>query len=152
MDKFDYADEKGQEKVIEQLNKIFSNCTVEYEQHFDDKNGIDIYFTVTTPKGKEYKYAAECKDRVYEHTFTDKWILEKKKYEDLIEASEQGYKPLYINTYTDDWMNVWDVSKCTVSTTNDWILPSTTVINKGYKTKKTLLLDEKEAVFSKPFV
>ena len=53
----------GQSKVIDQLEKIFSACTLNFEQHATDFETVDIYMTATTVNGNEYYYCFEEKDR-----------------------------------------------------------------------------------------
>ena len=110
---FHNADKAGQAKVIPTLKNIFSAFTLTIDAHTDDYGGIDLYFTATTTNGHQYIYCAECKDRVMPHyTFGEEgYILEQHKKKKLEKASEQGYKPLYINTFTDNKMIVWDLSK-----------------------------------------
>ena len=124
MDKFTVADQYGQEKVLNILPQIFSGCSIVYEQHIEDKGRVDIELTATTSSGNSYKYAIECKDRTYKSTDYDTWMLEWMKYNDLMKYQEMGYKPIYINTFSDNKYLVWNVNK-------------TPIIRKTYTTNKT---------------
>jgi hypothetical protein len=128
MDKFSAADQQGQEKVVKVLPQIFSKCDIVYTQHIEDKGRVDIELTATTSSGKSYLYAIECKDRTYKSDDYDTWMLEWHKYNDLMKYEENGYKPIYINTFSDNKYLVWDVSK-------------TPIIRKSYTTNKTTVED-----------
>ena len=65
--KYNEADKRGQQKVIPQLQRIFSGCTLTIEPHYLDCSPIDIYVTSITPTTKVITYAIECKDREYRH-------------------------------------------------------------------------------------
>lgn len=148
MDEIFYkTDEYGQSKVIPQLKSIFSACTLTFDQHYDDSCVVDIFFTATTSSGIEYKYAAECKDRWYKHSFSDDWYIEQKKFNNLMKVREDGYKPLYINTYEDDWINIWDITKCTV-TEEHKTLKKSTVVDRGKINRTIYCLNTKDAVYS----
>lgn len=146
MNLFQSTDEYGQSKVVKQLQQIFSACTLTIDQHYDDNNVVDIFFTATTSNGTQYKYAAECKDRYYNHTYSDDWFIEVKKFNNLLKASENGYKPLYINTYKDNWINIWDISKCEVVAENRY-LKKTTVTNNGKVNKAIYKLNSADVVY-----
>ena len=153
MDKFQTYDKAGQIKVVEQLQKIFSAHTLNIEQHFEDKCSIDIYVTATTKTGKERYYAIEAKDRDYTHSSYDVWFLEQHKYTTLM--SEAGkYSPLYINTFKDNWMVVWDLSKIDWSNveTSTRTLSKTTVIDKGKQQKMVYMLPVNQAVYNDRFI
>lgn len=113
MDKFAEADNYGQCKVIPTIKGIFSACTLTIDQHFDDKNSIDIYITATTKNQKEIYYAIECKDRKMSHTkyAEDGYIIEDHKVKELLKASEKGYRPIYLNSFSDDYIVVWNLDK-----------------------------------------
>lgn len=128
MDKFSAADQSGQEKVLKVLPQIFEKCNIVYTQHIEDKGRVDIELTATTSSGKEVKYAIECKDRTYKSDDYDTWMLEWQKYLDLMKYEENGYRPIYINTFSDNKYLVWDVSK-------------TPIIRKSYTTNKTTVED-----------
>ena len=63
MDIFDSTDMHGQSRILPTIKALFSGCTLQIEQHYEDKGGVDIYITATTKSGKEVWYAIECKDR-----------------------------------------------------------------------------------------
>lgn len=107
------ADEKGQEKVLHAIKEIFKGyfINITIDTHFDDYGAIDIYMTGTTKNNNAITYAMECKDRKVAHTYYPDYILEKDKKRKLLDASKKGYKPIYINTFTDDYMIVWDLNR-----------------------------------------
>ena len=113
MDKFQIADQYGQSKVIDQLNKIFVNHTLQFDQHYVDKSTVDIDMYVTTPLGNTYTYNLEAKDRTYSHTaFSGEWMIEAHKYNELI---AKGDKSFYVNTFGDNWIVFWDLSKIDIN-------------------------------------
>ena len=56
MDKFQIFDKNGQQKVVNQLQRIFTNHKLDVNQHYVDKSTVDIDMVVTTPLGHKYKY------------------------------------------------------------------------------------------------
>jgi hypothetical protein len=47
----------------------------------------------------------------------DGYIIEDHKVKELLKASEKGYKPIYLNSFSDDYIVVWnlnniDFTKC----------------------------------------
>lgn len=149
MDIYEYADEKGQSKVLPILNDIFSGCTVTVEQHYADKSPIDLYVTVTNELS-ENKYAIECKDRQYNSTAFNEWMIEPRKYQRLLEAKEQGYIPLYFNTFSDNQYKVWDISKSYFKV-DKFNCPISTVEDKGRKIQVRYLLNNNDAIYSGKF-
>lgn len=141
MNKFFEADVKGQNKVLPVLRNMFSGFNTKVEPHFDDYTAIDIYMSAST-SSTLYKYAIECKDRDMSHDKYDSYILEDSKREKLLEAFKEGYKPIYINTFTDDYMVVWDLSKIDFNDCAELkaLLPATTVEYGAKKNKKNKLL------------
>lgn len=143
------ADYRGQQKVIPTLEKIFEPyfTTISIDPHFDDYSSIDIYMYGTKQDNTSIKYAIECKDRNMEHTAyaEEGYILEDHKKNKLMEARDMGYRPIYINTFTDDYMVVWnldkiDFSECGTTGEKKW---SQTTVYKGidptYKKNKITL-------------
>lgn len=113
MDIFNEADMHGQSRILPTIKALFSGCTLNIDQHFDDKNPIDIYITATTKSRKEVYYAIECKDRKMSYTKykDDGYIIEDKKIKELMKAANKGYRPIYINSFNDDYVICWDLSK-----------------------------------------
>ena len=99
MDLFNDADKYGQSRILPTIKALFSGCTLQIEQHFDDTNPIDIYLTATTKSGKEVLYSIECKDRKMTHT------------KSLLKAHKMGYRPIYLNSFNDNYIICWDLSK-----------------------------------------
>lgn len=150
MDKFSKIDKDGQGKVIGILKNIFSNCTLDIEQHIEDKGRVDIIMTSTTPKGNEYKYAIECKDRYCSSTQYNDWMIEVDKYNTLKEYSEQGYKPIYFNTFSDNTFMVWNLDKAEINEGYQ-ITPKTTVEDNGYINRLRYYLPSSECSCSGTF-
>ena len=113
MTEFNDADKYGQDKVMNTITTLLSGCTLQIEQHFNDTNPIDIYITATTKSGKEVWYAIECKDRKMNHTKYqyDGYIIEDKKIKSLLKAHKMGYRPIYLNSFNDNYIICWDLSK-----------------------------------------
>ena len=113
MDLFNEADKYGQDKVMNTITTLLSGCTLQIEQHFNDTNPIDIYITATTKSGKEVWYAIECKDRKMSHTKYqyDGYIIEDHKMKELMKAANKGYRPIYLNSFSDNYIICWDLSK-----------------------------------------
>ena len=147
MDKYSVADQQGQDKVLAILPQIFSACSIVYKQHIEDKGRVDIELTATTSSNRTYRYAIECKDRAYKSDDYETWMMETQKYNDLMEYSAKGYKPIYINTFSDNKYLVWDVSKTPIIrktyTTN-----RTTVENNGKVTKVRYMLPTSGCCYS----
>lgn len=149
------ADKRGQAKVIPVLQQIFSGCTLTIEPHYEDGSPIDIYMTAVTLSNKVITYAMECKDREYKHNtkffLEEGYILEKKKEQRLKDASAKGYKPIYINTFADDVIIVWnlnkiDFSQCGETGNKQW--HKATVIHQDgdlyEENKKTVRYEQKQ--------
>lgn len=151
MNVFQEVDQYGQELVISQLEKIFSGQTLTFDQHIDDKGAVDIFFTATTTNGNQYTYAVECKDRHYSHNYSDEWFIEVHKYEDLMSTTERGDRPLYINTYKDKWINVWDLSKVTLKE-EERELSKASVVDRGKSKRKVYTLQTSQCVYSHKFI
>lgn len=114
MNLFNEADCYGQTKIMPTLRAMFSGATsLQVEQHFNDTNSIDIYVTATTKNNKEVWYAIECKDRKMTHTkYKDEgYIIEDWKVKELLKAHKDGYKPIYLNSFSDNYIICWDLSK-----------------------------------------
>lgn len=150
MDNFSKKDKQGQVKVVNQLDKLFSGHTHTFSLHYIDKARIDIEMDLTASTTNNiYHYNIECKDREYNHQAFDKWMIEEHKINELI--NKKGY---YANTYTDDWLMVWDISKLDISTLPSEIkeLNKTTVVNTGKNKRKVYYLPTELAVYSSKFV
>lgn len=153
MNKFQIKDKKGQNKAIEQLVKILSGATLNIEQHYIDKATVDIMITATTKNCERY-YAIEAKDREYNSSKYNDWFLELHKKNELLKKYGYGYTPLYLNTFPDNKIIIWDLSKI------DWdkikiekkYLPVTTVENRGNVLKDVYLLPQDIAVYNKDFI
>ena len=110
---FNDADKYGQDKVMNTITTLLSGCTLQIEQHFNDTNPIDIYITATTKSRKEVYYAIECKDRKMPHTkYQDSgYIIEDHKMKELMKAANKGYRPLYLNSFNDGYVIIWNLNK-----------------------------------------
>lgn len=114
LDKFQIKDYEGQLKASSILEDIFGNyedVTIEY--HILDRGRVDI-FVVVNHKNTIHKYAIECKDRLFTSTTFDTCMLNPDKWGWLIAYKKLGYRPLFLNTFTDNKYFIWDVS------TYDW--------------------------------
>lgn len=147
MSKFNDYDRKGQQKVMNILPNLFSGCTLNFEQHIDDNGKVDIFMSATT-QTRMYKYAIEAKDRWYTHNYFDTWVLEEDKYKELMKHYQNGYKPIYFNTFSDGKYLVWDLSKTDCTNTGNLTTPKTTVEDRGKVTRKRIFLPVSGATYS----
>ena len=147
MDKYAKTDAIGQGKVMPKLKELFSGFTTTFEQHYEDKGTVDIFFTAST-QNESVRYAVECKDRYYKHTDFDEWMIEKKKYKTLQLAKDEGYRPIYVNTYTDNWIDIWNLDKCSITVVDEWELPKKTLDNAGNIKKSIYLLKSSDTAYS----
>lgn len=148
MDVFNKADFEGQSKVIPTLKNLFSGCTLNIEQHYNTKNPVDIYITATTKNNTEHYYAIECKHRNFAHTKFEKYgyIIEHHKVKELMKESQRGYKPIYLNSFNDGYMLIWnleeiDFNEC--GETGELTFKKTTVLKdetRTYKLNKITLM------------
>ena len=154
MDLFDKADYEGQDKVIPTLEAIFSGCTdLNIVQHYDDKCGVDLHMTATTENTEAY-YAIECKDRKMEHTryADDGYIIEDKKIRSLMAEHKKGYKPIFLNSFSDGHIVIWDLSKidfdeCGCTGERTFFRTEVTRGNSGIEVKNKITLKNSQAVW-----
>lgn len=153
MDKFQITDKNGQQKVVNQLTKIFTNHKIDVNQHYIDRSTVDIDMVVTTPLGNTYTYYIEAKDRTYSHNaFNGEWVLEEHKYNELMKREGKVY---YANTFSDDYIAFWDVKNIDISKLRkeQKLLPRTTLEPQKGKIEKTVYyLPIDKAVYAKPFI
>ena len=153
MDIFDYADKKGQSRILPTIKALFSGCTLQIEQHYDDKNPIDIYITATTKNNKEVWYAIELKDRKMPHTKYqyDGYIIEDHKIKELMNAANKGYRPLYLNSFNDDYVIIWnlnniDLNECGETGEIEFFKTEVTRGQSGKEKKNKTTLKNSQAV------
>jgi hypothetical protein len=150
-DLFTKKDQEGQEKLVNQLQLILSACTdLTIEQHYIDKCTVDVFVTATT-KSSAACYAFEAKDRTYSHNRFDEIILEIPKYESLMERCVT-HKPMYVHTFSDDWLIIWDLSKLKNLKKECRYLPKTTVEDRGKEWRWVYLLPIDQCVYSNSFI
>lgn len=113
MDNFQKVDKYGQQKVVNQLHKIFNGYNLNITQHYLDKSTVDINMYVTTPTGNKLLYNMEAKDRTYTHNQFGEWFIEDDKYRELMARNGKAY---YVNTFRDNWLTIWDLTKIDIST------------------------------------
>lgn len=154
MDMFNDADKYGQSRILPTIKALFSGCTLQIEQHFDDKNPIDIYITATTKSGKEVYYAIESKDRKMSHTKYqyDGYIIEDKKIKELMKAANKGYRPLYLNSFNDDYVIIWnlnniDFGECGETGEIEFFKTEVTRGQSGKEKKNKTTLKNSQAVY-----
>lgn len=148
MNKYNKADQQGQEIVVNILKEIFSACTLTLDQHYEDTSPIDIYMTATTKSGISRTYAIECKDREYTHNCFNDSVIEIRKYNDLIESQKNGYKAIYFNTFSDGAYLVWDINKCKPIKREMTSNKSTVEPWKGKRTSLRYFLKNSEFIYS----
>lgn len=153
MDDFQLTDKQGQQKVVDQLTKIFKGNSLNFQQHYIDKSTVDIDMYVTTPLGNTYVYNLEAKDRTYSHTaFGGEWMIEEHKLKELL---DKDGKPFYVNTFSDNWIVFWDLSKIDInSIRKEWKnLPKCTVDpSRGYSVRPVYYLPINQASYSSTFI
>lgn len=148
MDKFSEVDKRGQDKVIPIIDNVFKKCKdVKIEQHFADKGRVDLFVTATTHNDITKTYAIECKDRWFPSDKYQECMLNPDKWGWLMAYKKLGYKPLFINTFSDNRYIIWDVSM------KDWDVgvfnvPVTTVENNGRTQEPRFLLPIEDSIFS----
>lgn len=153
MNKYINADKKGQAILVEQLEKIFYGYTVNIDQHYIDKATVDLDMVVTSTDGNTYEYNIETKDRQYSHTsFGGEWLIEEHKVNEL---KNKNGKALYANTYADNWLCIWDLSKLDLNTLRSeikWLPKSTVDLHRGKTWKRVYYLPIGKAVYSSSFI
>lgn len=153
MNQYAKADKKGQTILVDQLEKIFDGYTVNIDQHYIDKSTVDIDMYVTSSDGNTYEYSIETKDRQYDHTsFGGEWLIEEHKINEL--KNKKG-KPLYANTFKDNWLCLWDLNKLDLNELRSeyrWLPKSTVEVQKGKSWKKVYYLPIDKAVYSSSFI
>lgn len=146
MTEFQKADNYGRDKVITTLVTVLTPYLDNIEVTYTGiKDKEDIFIIGNNKKTNNIiKYCIECKDRKFEHTKYDNdemkdeergYIIEQHKKEYLITQSQYGMIPLYVNSFSDDYVVVWNLNKV------DWDNCSTTG-NKTFK-EKTVVDSEK---------
>lgn len=139
---FTQADKAGRDKVINHINSKYPNrYKMEAKVGKYDRTDIDV---TGYTKNNEVWYTWECKDRDYPHTaFTGQWVIEDDKIVALRKSSNR--KGYYVNTFTDGYIAIWDISSMTEEEINslpvkesDW--KKTTVIDTGREKKVKKLL------------
>lgn len=144
--KFQTTDEKGQAIALGHLKQVMKNCTLTIDQHIDDYNPIDIYITAVTPSNKTELYAFECKHRqkyTYDYVMKNGAMLELDKKANIYRAIKDGYKGVYMMTFSDGYM-IWvlnnikdDIDALPLTYVK---CPKTTVVDSGTKNKACLIL------------
>lgn len=115
LDKFQKKDYIGQLKAAPVLEELFKKCIdVTLEHHITDRGRVDIFVAAQTHQGVTTKYAIECKDRDFTSDTFDTCMLNPDKWGWLMAYKKMGFKPLFLNTFTDNKYMIWDVS------TSDW--------------------------------
>ena len=152
------ADKRGQYKVLsticETLYKSNSVKVLTFNLNYDNYSPIDIYIRVLTESDNMYSYAIECKDRNCKHTdFAEEgFLITTQKLMKLLEAAAEGYKPLYLNSFTDGYFVIWDLSKIKITDlgiTRKKAFPKTTINNESHKVveEQRLTLKLKDCVY-----
>lgn len=103
---FNEYDKYGRSKVIRWINETYpERYKLDPKQGEYDRTDIDA---TGYTKSSEVWYKIECKDRWYPHTdFGGEWVIEDKKIKELRDGFRKG---VYINTFSDDYIVVWDIS------------------------------------------
>ena len=158
MTEFQKADNYGRDKVINTLVKLLTPYLNNIEIIYTGIKDKEDIFIIGNNKKKNniIKYCIECKDRKFEHTKYDNdemedeergYIIEQHKKEYLISQSQLGYIPLYVNSFSDNYMVVWNLKKINwdeCSTTGDKTFKEKTVVDseKYVDNKQTLKLEQ----------
>lgn len=138
---FAQADKAGRDKVINHINNKYPNRYKMDPRFESDRTDIDV---TGYTKNNEVWYTWECKDRNYPHTaFTGQWVIEDDKIVALREKKER--KGYYVNTFTDGYIAIWDISSMTDEEierlpVKDSTWKKTTVIDTGKEKKVKKLL------------
>ena len=158
MTEFQKADNYGRDKVITTLVTVLTPYLDNIEVTYTGiKDKEDIFIIGNNKKTNNIiKYCIECKDRKFEHTKYDNdemkdeergYIIEQHKKEYLITQSQYGMIPLYVNSFSDDYVVVWNLNKVdwdNCSTTGDKTFKEKTVVDseKYVDNKQTLKLEQ----------
>lgn len=152
MDIYIETDKNGQDKVVNQLSKIFDGKELKFTQHYQDKQTVDINMTVKCPNGNVYVYNLEAKDRTYPHYHFSSWVIEEAKWDEL---SKRDGKAYYVNTFPDGWITFWDLSKINKEELKHEMrkLPANTLKpQKGWVEKSVYYLPMSLACYSSSFI
>ena len=158
MTEFQKADNYGRDKVITTLVTVLTPYLDNIEVTYTGiKDKEDIFIIGNNKKTNNIiKYCIECKDRKFEHTKYDNdemkdeergYIIEQHKKEYLITQSQYGMIPLYVNSFSDDYVVVWNLNKVdwdNCSTTGEKTFKEKTVVDseKYIDNKQTLKLEQ----------
>lgn len=158
MTEFQKADNYGRDKVITTLVTVLTPYLDNIEVTYTGiKDKEDIFIIGNNKKTNNIiKYCIECKDRKFEHTKYDNdemkdeergYIIEQHKKEYLITQSQYGMIPLYVNSFSDDYVVVWNLNKVdwsNCSTTGEKTFKEKTVVDseKYVDNKQTLKLEQ----------
>lgn len=153
MCEFENAEIKGQHKLVNQLYKIFSGCTLTIDQHTNDCETVDIYVTATTKSNNSYLYVFETKDRNFDHNKYGDCMLDVQKLEQIKKRGYK-YKPMYVHTFTDDWLSIWDISKIDFSKYQPKSIPrgKYTVIKSDKIVRDSYFIPRSECVYDNSFI
>lgn len=137
-------------------NHWFSACTVVYDEENDmnDYAPVDIVFTAYTDT-QSAKYAIEIKERKgYEHTYTNDWMIEQKKYNTLKQYQNYGYRVTYLNIFKDGYYAMWDIDTITSAHTSTTmsIKPHTQSSYNEIPVKQERLMIDINKAFKKGYI
>lgn len=115
MNEFSKADKYGRDKVKDRLLSLFSDYLSNVDLYYceDDTSRSDIFVSGWSNNDKLITYCIECKDRKFEHKKYEEegYIIEQPKKEYLITQSQYGMIPLYVNSFSDNYMVIWNLNK-----------------------------------------
>lgn len=121
---------------------------IEYDFTEDKYDNIDCFATAHTPISSIYSIEIKNRDIDYNKYADDGFILEKIKYDALMDAyNKSGYTPIYCNYFQNGIRITWNLTTIK-NVENRWITKSctrTTATNYGNRVdKKVILLYPKE--------
>jgi hypothetical protein len=151
------ADKYGRDKVCEKLKTIFNEKLTDVDVFYNQEDESRSDIIVSGWKNEKiFTYIIECKDRKFEHTKFDNdnineddrgYIIEEKKKKYLLDQIQYNFIPLYVNSFSDDYMVIWNFKKINwdeCGKTGDKTFKEKTVVDseKYIDNKQTLKLSQ----------
>lgn len=133
--------EQYEQKGRNKLKADFDNAECEMMYEFTDKkyDSIDCFATACTGE----RFAIEIKNRDISINKYNQILLEKVKYDALIDAYNKGYRPLY-RCYFKDGVITWDLSLIDIENRVEQMPCAASTQDYGHKVKKNVIMLKKE--------
>lgn len=135
-------EQKGRQKLKADFDA--SDCEMIYEFTDERYDSIDCFATACTG----VRYAIEIKNRDISISKYDKILLEKVKYDALIDAYKKGYRPIY-RCYFKDGCLTWDLSLINIDNRVEQMPCAISTQEYDRKVEKTVIMLKKEEAIDK---